>query len=483
MSFLSKVRAVSGVVQVRIFILVAVPLALPIFFTVFILPARHAEALRGDAEVKAQAMVTVFAANATAPMTFEDIKSLEALLATSDTDPDIVYMRVVDSAGKQLAIFGDGAMGSQEAAGKETVLREQGALLHVTTPVAKDGMSLGWLQAGFSTQRITSGIREFRGMAMALSAAVLVVAGLMAMVLGRSFSKLFSELRASIMETARRVDDVVNLLASVTAEQTSAASEESSALHESNATAADVGHAAAAAAQRASGLIEQGARAEEGASQGVEAVSSSTQAMRSVRDQVKTLGSTMGTLSERAAQIGEIASTVALLSERSNLLALNAAIEAARAGAQGRGFSVVAQEMRSLADGSNRSAAQVKAIIMEIQAAIARAVADASESERRVQHAEQLSDRAADTMRNFAESIRAFALVGKEIAASATQQSVAIEQMVESISHATQAGNTQLETTKQVEETTRQLRQLSRTMLDVVGGAKAAAQGDTSSVG
>ena len=475
MSILTKVRAVTGVVQVRIFTLVAVPLVLPICFMVFVLPGRHAQALLEAAEVKAQAMSTVLAVNASAPMNFKDTPSLNGLLATSETDPDIVYVRLMQTDRKPLALSGDVELALPLSGSDKLEMLERSSLLHVTAPITQDGVSLGWLQAGFSTQRIVDGSRDFRSMALALSAGVLVVAALMAMVLGRSFSKLFSQLRASIMETARRVDDVVNLLASVTAEQTSAASEESSALHESNATAADVGQAAAAAAQRASGLIEQGAKAEEGASAGVEAVSSSTQAMRAVRDQVKTLGSTMGALSERAAQIGEIASTVALLSERSNLLALNAAIEAARAGAQGRGFSVVAQEMRSLADGSNRSAAQVKAIITEIQAAIARAVTDASESERRVELAEQLSDRAGGTMRSFADSIRAFALVGKEIAASATQQSVAIEQMVESISHATQAGNTQLETTRQVEETTRQLRQLSRTMLETVGGAQGAA--------
>lgn len=158
--------------------------------------------------------------------------------------------------------------------------------------------------------------------------------------------------------------------------------------------------------------------------------------------------------------------------QRGGLLTGGAAIEAARAGAQGRGFSVVAQEMRNLADGSNRSANQVKTIIGEIQGAISRAVGDVREGERRVHNAEGLADKAGVSIQNFAEVTREFAHTGKDIASAATQQNSAIEQMVESISHATQAGSTQLETTKQVEETTRQLRDLSHRLIQVVlGGA------------
>ncbi|MHB8879712.1 MAG: methyl-accepting chemotaxis protein [Myxococcaceae bacterium] len=317
---------------------------------------------------------------------------------------------------------------------------------------------------------IRAQISAFRWVALALTAVMLAIAAVMALVLGRSFARLFEQLRSSILRTARRVDDLVNQLAAVTAQQTSAASEESSALHETNATAADVGEAAAASATRAAGLVERGTRAEEGANAGLETVASAVGASRQLREQMGTIGAAIGALSERAATIGEIASTVALLAERSNLLALNAAIEAARAGTQGRGFAVVAQEMRGLADGSNRSAGQVKTIIGEIQSAIARAVADTREGERRAENAEALANRAGESIRKFVDVTAEVSLAGKEIATSANQQSVAIEQMVESIGHATQAGNTQLETTKQVQETARQLRQLSAEMLQVVTG-------------
>lgn len=457
----------SSFVQFRTFLLVAVPLALPIAFTIFVVPARQESALLRTAEQKAQVLTQVFAANSVAPFTFEDAAGLERLLSTASRDPEVVYAVAIEPGGRMLATFGKADAVHAFEKGDEAV-HEANGLLHTRVAVKNGGSEIGAIQAGFSLEPIARAGREFRQMAILLSIAVLVIAGLMAILLGRSFTRLFEQLRASLFDTARRVDEVVNQLAAVTAEQTSAATEEARALQESSATAADVGQAARAAARRAEALIEGGSRAEEGAATGLEAVGSATEAMEAVRDQVGTIATTVGALSERAAAIGEIASTVALLAERSNLLALNAAIEAARAGAQGRGFSVVAQEMRSLADGSNRSAVQVKNIIAEIQAVIARAVADAREGERRVENAQVLANRAGEQIRSFAEATHEFALVGKEIAASSNQQNLAIEQMVQSISHAAQAGGTQLQTTRQVEETTRKLRQLSQELLGVL---------------
>ncbi|HZH03680.1 MAG TPA: methyl-accepting chemotaxis protein, partial [Myxococcaceae bacterium] len=424
-------------------------------------------ALTRESHNKAQMLTTIAATNAVAPILFEDRKSLQALTESLGKDSDVIYAGIFTPQGAEMAKQGT-FRGEPKL--KEEIWTEEadGELVHVSVPVRKDNAMVGWFQAGFSTKRISTQSAAFQLVSLGLAIAVLAVAAAMAWLLGRRFESLFEQLRSSIVQTARRVDEVVGQLASVTAEQTTAAGEESAALHETNAMAAEVGHAVGAAASRATALTDGGMKAEQAATVGQDAVASASSGMRDVRDQMSTIANTISALSERAAAIGDIASTVALLAERSNLLALNAAIEAARAGAQGRGFSVVAQEMRSLADGSNRSAAQVKAIIGEIQSSINRAVGDVREGERRVQNAEQLATRAGDSIGKFVEVTREFAQVGKEIATSASQQTSAIEQMVESISHATQAGSTQLETTKQVEETTRTLRQLSRELLNVV---------------
>ena len=472
MSQISAAVGSSGYVRMRTFLLVAGPLIVPVLFTVLVVPARQERGLREAALAKARAVTAIVAENAAAPMLFDDAKSLTGFLNTTTRDPDMVYALGIKSDGKILARLGDERVARPRetgtTSGGASEIWEEDGLLRVTVPVTKDQTSLGSVEMGFSTRRISDESHAFRLLALVLSLVMLGVAGVVAVVLGRSFMALFEHLRASLVRTVRSVDEVVGQLGSVAAEQTAAAGEGSAALHETSATASKVNQAASLAAQRAVALTEGGGRAEEAATVGLDAVASAVAGMQEMREQMGAIGTTVGALSERAAAIGDIAGTVAVLAERSNLLALNAAIEAARAGTQGRGFSVVAQEMRALADGSNRSAGQVKSIIQEIQSAIGRAVADAKEGARRVQSAEKLADQAGASIRNFATVTREFALLGKEIAASSSQQRDAIDQMVESIGHAAQAGNSHLETTKQVEETTRQLRELARELLETV---------------
>ena len=404
-------------------------------------------------------------------MVFDDDKALTNLFLNTDRDRELAYIVGFKADGKVMAQHGETTPPKRPRDLPDNqFIWEDDNLLNIVAPVKKGIQALGTLQMGFSTRRISDESWTFRKWALLLAALELAVALAMALVLGKSFMLLFTQLRASLTRTAQSVEEVVGQLGSVAAEQTAAAGEGSAALHETSATVSKVSEAASLAAERASALTEGGHRAEDAGTAGLSAMGSAVNGMQQVREQMSTIATAVAALSERAAAIGDIASTVAMLAERSNLLALNAAIEAARAGAQGRGFSVVAQEMRSLADGSNRSASQVKAIINEIQAAITRAVGDAREGERRVHNAEELADHAGESIRKFAAVTRDFALLGKEIATSAGQQSAAIEQIVESIGHATQAGNTPLETTKQVEATTRQLRDLSRELLQSVVG-------------
>jgi methyl-accepting chemotaxis protein len=462
--------ASSSFVRVRTFILVAVPLAVPIAYSVFFVPWRQEAALVEGAQRKAAVIGALLALNAAAAVQFEDEKGVNALLENVRADPECDYVTAENKDGKQLGAYGDLRHLARHAVGPTAQSVVEDDIIHVVSPVMQGREIAGAVRAGFSTKRIVEEGRTFRTTAVALSILVLAIAAVIAVFLGRGFANLFAQLRDSILRTAQRVDQVVGQLAAATAQQTAAAGEESSALHETNATAAQVGEMATSAAARASALTNAGARAESAATTGLDAVASASKGMRDVRDQMATIVTAISALSERAAAIGDIASTVGLLAERSNLLALNAAIEAARAGAQGRGFAVVAQEMRSLADGSNRSANQVKEIIGEIQSAISRAVSDVREGERRVQSAESLADNAGQSINRFADVTKESAGVGREIAQAAAAQSAAIEQMVESITHATQAGSTQLETTKQVEETSRQLRTLSKELLDVLAG-------------
>ncbi len=96
--------------------------------------------------------------------------------------------------------------------------------------------------------------------------------------------------------------------------------------------------------------------------------------MGTVREQTGSIAESILTLAEQAQAIGEIIATVNDIAEQTNVLSLNAAIEASRAGEQGKGFSVVAGEVKALADQSKKATAQVRQILGEIQKATNAAV-------------------------------------------------------------------------------------------------------------
>ena len=127
-------------------------------------------------------------------------------------------------------------------------------------------------------------------------------------------------------------------------------------------------------------------------------------AIRQVANASEQIGGAIGDLSAKSERIGGIVDTITGIAEQTNLLALNAAIEAARAGEQGRGFAVVAEEVRKLAEESQTAAAQISALIGEMQTEthrVVEVVSDGAASHRGGRH-----DRRGDPLRVRADRDR-----------------------------------------------------------------------------
>lgn len=169
------------------------------------------------------------------------------------------------------------------------------------------------------------------------------------------------------------------------------------------------------------------------ASQGNQSIQRTVSQMNSINNSVQDSASIVQLLGERSLEIGQIVEVISGIAAQTNLLALNAAIEAARAGEQGRGFAVVADEVRKLAEQSNASATQITSLIQEIQHDTGRAVTSMDTVVKEVQEGLQAVILAGEAFQHIFEAAQNVADQIREISATAEQMSAGSEEVAASV--------------------------------------------------
>ena len=164
---------------------------------------------------------------------------------------------------------------------------------------------------------------------------------------------------------------------------------------------------------------------------GESVVSQTVSEVRVISNTVAESASRITTLGERSKQIFEIVDVIKDIADQTNLLALNAAIEAARAGEQGRGFAVVADEVRKLAEKTSKATAEVGAMIGAIQDETSKAVQAMTESQTRVEKGVSLSAEAGDALHRILDSVRGLQSMVQQIA-SATEEMSTVSDTISS---------------------------------------------------
>jgi methyl-accepting chemotaxis protein len=183
-------------------------------------------------------------------------------------------------------------------------------------------------------------------------------------------------------------------------------------------------------------------QASELATEGVSVVQETVAGMNRIAERVKETAVTVEHLGSRSDQIGEIVGTIEDIADQTNLLALNAAIEAARAGEQGRGFAVVADEVRALAERTSRATKEIGRMIQAIQTDTKGAVAVIEEGVHEVEKGTSDAAKSGKALEDIFSQISDVTLQINQIATAAEQQSatsVEISKNIQQITDVVQA--------------------------------------------
>ena len=293
-------------------------------------------------------------------------------------------------------------------------------------------------------------------------------------------SETFRTMVANLRQLIQELRDGTNVLgtassqiASLTAQVATGASETVTALAETSSTMEEVRRTSQLSTEKALNVSETSQKTVLVSQSGKLAVEQSIAGITKVREQIGAIAEAVMRLSEQSQAIGEIVAAVNDLAEQSNLLAVNAAIEAARAGDQGKGFVVVAQEVKSLADQSKQATAQVRTILGDIQKATATAVLAAEQGSKAVDAGVKQSADAGEAIERLAESILAATQAATQIAASNQQQQVGIDQVAIAMENIRQASVQNMGAIKQAETAAQNLNDLGHKLKSMAGQYKA----------
>ena len=278
-----------------------------------------------------------------------------------------------------------------------------------------------------------------------------------------SFRTMLVNLRISnrkVQEGIATLSSTAIELMATSAESASTMQETATAIAETTVTVEEVRQTVQVSNTRAKSVADTAVKVSQVAQGGVKSVEENIRAMNTIKEHVDKIAENIVKLSEQSQAIGEINGAINDIAEQSNLLAVNAAIEAAKSGEEGKGFTVVAEEIRNLADQSKQATIKVQKILSEIQKAMNASVMAAEQGTKSVEAGILQANTAGQAIQSLAQSVEYASQSAIQIAAAGQQQLAGMDQVASAMENIKQASTQNLAAVRQTEDSVRMLHEI-----------------------
>jgi methyl-accepting chemotaxis protein len=269
------------------------------------------------------------------------------------------------------------------------------------------------------------------------------------------------ESAAKVAGAARQVDESTKLVATGSGKQSGAASAVAASVEQLSVSIAQV----ADNAKVASDVTET---ANTASGKGSAVVGDAVREMEKIAAEIHDSASVILALGERSQQISGIANTIKDIADQTNLLALNAAIEAARAGEQGRGFAVVADEVRKLAERTTQSTQEITGMLSGVQSETENAVKNMESVTGRMQHGVALAKEAGSALTEIRKHAGHTVIAVRDIAAATREQTSASEEIARNIEEIACKAEANVQSSTQTQHAVGELVELSARLTAMV---------------
>ncbi|ACK64844.1 methyl-accepting chemotaxis sensory transducer [Rippkaea orientalis PCC 8801] len=271
----------------------------------------------------------------------------------------------------------------------------------------------------------------------------------------------------SINESAQVIITASSQIASTVEEQERTASLQAASVNETTTTMDELGASSRQSTEQADSAANTAQEVLKLTEKGNDAVQETLIGMEDLQEKVAAIAKQTVNLSGQTNQIGNISQVVTDLARQTNMLALNAAVEAVRAGEQGKGFSVVASEIRKLADQSKQSAERINLLVSEIQNAINVTVMVTDEGTKTVKAEMEIAQQTAQTFAQVAQAISDVVINNQQISLNIRQQDKAVQQVLEAMNSINQGAQESAAGLNQTKIGIRRLNEASKELLSL----------------